>query len=304
MKISVIIPAFNEEENIPVFYVELIKTIKKLSYEIIFINDGSKDNTLKELKRLSSQDKNVKIISLSRNFGHQAALTAGLESASGDLIISMDADLQDPPEVILEMIEKWKEGNKIVYARRLHRVDGFFKKYTAIWYYKLLSFFSQVDIPRNVGDFRLIDRVVLDHLLQMNEQARYLRGMVAWLGFKYAFVDFSRPERIHGETNYTFRKMVRLAMDGILNFSFAPLRIGFLLGILAIYGSLLFFAYMVFDTMWNDTVYPLYKWLIVIIFGFIGLQFIFMWILGEYIGRIYDDVRKRHIYVIEEKVGF
>ncbi len=306
--ISIIAPAYNEEKNITVFYEELIKVLKKdlhnFDYEIILIDDGSRDYTLLEIKELAKKYPKIKVLALSRNFGHQAALTAGLKYAKGDIIVSMDCDLQDPPEVIPKMIQKWKDGCKIVYARRKTRKDGFLKKHTAQIYYKLLSKFSSVEIPRNVGDFRLIDRKVLDYLLTMNEQARYLRGMVAWLGFKYGFVDFERPNRVYGETQYTIKKMFRLAMDGILNFSFLPLKLGFVIGLITIFVSILFFIYMAIDALFFDVEYPLFKWLTVVIAGFMGLQFIFLWILGEYIGRIYDDVRKRHLYVIAEEINF
>lgn len=306
--LSIVVPAFNEEKNIAVFYETLLRILQKdlqeFAYEIVFIDDGSRDHTLIEIKKLAQRDANVRAIALSRNFGHQAALTAGLTECHGDIIVSMDCDLQDPPEVVAQMVKKWQEGFKIVYARRKERVDGFFKKYTAILYYKFLSTVSTVEIPRDVGDFRLVDRIVLKYLLEMNEQARYLRGMVAWLGFKYAFVDFSRPERVHGETHYTLRKMIQLAMDGILNFSFLPLRLGFLLGVFTILIAIFFTAYMLIDAVANDIQYPLYKWLTVVLFGFMGLQFIFLWVMGEYIGRIYDDVRRRHIYVINERINF
>jgi dolichol-phosphate mannosyltransferase len=201
------------------------------------------------------------------------------------------------------MIKKWKEGNDIVYARRRNRHDNFFKKYTALAYYKILDKFSEVKIPRNVGDFRLIDRKVLEALKGMNEKARYLRGMVAWLGFKHDFVDYDRPERKKGKTGYTITKMARLAMDGILNFSLLPLRIGLFMGLISILAGSLFLIYMLFDKLLNGTVYQLYKWLAVILLIFAGIQFMFLWILGEYLGRVYEESKGRPLYLITEKQG-
>jgi len=303
---SFVIPAYNEEKNIPLIYEKLNKLMSNISsdYEIIFVDDSSKDSSLKILEKISKHDKKVKVLSFSRNFGHQAALTAGMDYAQGNAIITMDCDLQDPPEIISQMIEKWKEGYEVVYARRKNRKDNFFKKYTAIVYYKVLDKFSDVKIPRNVGDFRLVDRNVLEALKGMKERARYLRGLVAWLGFKYTFVDYDRPERINGETNYTLLKMIRLAMDGILNFSLLPLKIGLVLGMLSMFTGGLFILYMLGDLLLHNTEYPLYKWITVVTLIFIGFQFILMWILGEYVGRIYDEAKARPLYVVRHKENF
>ena len=218
----------------------------------------------------------------------------------------MDTDFQDPPEVIPQLIAKWEAGNQIVYARRASRVDTPFKKITAGAYYRILSRMSDVDIPRQVGDFRLVDRVVLRNLNRLDEHARYLRGMVAWLGFKHDFVDFERPDRLHGETHYPLNKMLKLAMDGLLNFSFSPLKVGLWVGVSSMLISVLFLGYMVYDTLFGPpaATYELYKWLVVVLFGFVGAQFVFLWIIGEYIGRIYNDVRKRPLYVVNEELNF
>ncbi len=302
--ITFVIPAYKEEKNVPLLYEELIASLQKIQekydYEIIFINDGSPDDTWPEIQKLTKKDKNVIWINLSRNFWHQGALTAGYSKANWDAIISMDADMQDPINVAFEMLKKWEEGNKIVYARRKKRNDGFVKKYSAIVYYKILSLVSDTQIPRNVGDFRLIDKKVLKEFLKLEEKDRYIRGIFAWMGFKIAFVDFERPERIHGETGYTWKKMLKLAMDGILNFSMAPLKVGLILWIMMICFSLGFHIYMIFDTFINHQIYPLYKWLIVTIFGVMGLQFIFMWIMGEYIWRMYNETRNRPNFIISD----
>jgi polyisoprenyl-phosphate glycosyltransferase len=245
------------------------------------------------------------VLNFSRNFGHQAALTAGLERATGDVIVTMDSDLQDPPALLPKLVEQWRAGNQIVYARRSERVDTAFKKITADLYYRLMSNVADVDMPRQVGDFRLMDRIVLKNLLRLGEHARYLRGMVAWLGFKHTFVDFARPDRLHGETHYPLHKMLKLAMDGLLNFTFMPLKIGFWVGVFSMLLSGAFLAYMIVDKLLHPAIeYPLFKWLTVVLLGFVGAQFIFLWIIGEYIGRIYNDVRKRPLYVVAEEWNF
>lgn len=298
---SVVVPVYNEEGNILELYKQLSKIFEKQHWELIFVNDSSKDKSLEILQDLSKKDETVKYISFSRNFGHQAALTAGMDHAQGKAIITMDCDLQDPPKIIPEMIKKWKQGNEVVYARRKNRKDNFLKKMTAIWYYKILDKVSDVKIPRNVGDFRLVDRKVIDELKGMKEKARYLRGMVAWLGFKYDFVDFDRPERVSGETNYTLKKMLKLATDGILNFSLLPLKLGLYLGFASIFSGALFLLYMIIDSFnAGFGEYPLYKWLSVGFLIMLGFLFILIWLLGEYIGRIYDETKGRPLYVIRE----
>ncbi len=302
--LSIVIPAYREEKNISYIYSELVPVLSTLEwydYEVIFVNDGSTDKTWQEIERLCKSDKRVKWVNLSRNFGHQAALTAWLDIARWDAVVSMDADMQDPPELIIKMLEKWVQWDEIVYARRKNRNDGFLKKYTAILYYKILSSISDTEIPRNVGDFRLVDRKVLDVFKNLKEKDRYIRGMFSWLWFRTGFVDFNRPERIHGETGYTWKKMLKLASDGILNFSTFPLKIGAFMGGIMIFLSLLFFLYVLQDALIYKVEYPLYKWLSIAGFGVMWLQFIFMWILGEYIWRIYNETRERPIYIVRER---
>ncbi len=308
LKISIVVPAYREEKNIPLIYSEIQKiliSIKKYDFEIIFINDGSPDATWLEIEKLCTQDKTIKGVDLSRNFGHQASLTAGYEIARWDAIISMDADMQDPVSVAAEMITQWENWFEVVYARRKNRNDNFIKKHTALLYYKLLSKISDTKIPRNVWDFRLIDRKVLVAFLKLKEKDRYIRGMFAWLGFKTTFVDFDRPERVHGETGYTWKKMIQLAMDGILNFSMFPLRIGFLIGVFMIFLSFIFLCYMFIATIieWDIFYYQLYKWISVMWFWVMGLQFIFIWILWEYVGRVYNETRERPLYIISEEIN-
>ncbi len=302
-KFSFVIPVYNEEQNIPVLYQKITEEMKSIgdNWEIIFVNDGSKDRSLDVLQEFAKNDKRVKWIDLSRNFGHQAALTAGLDQTTGDAIISMDCDMQDPPEIIGRMIEEWRKGYQIVYARRKNRKDSFLKKYTAIWYYQILYRFSETRIPRNVADFRLIDKVVLNELRSMTESSRYLRGMVSWLGFSYTFVDFDRPERLHGVAGYSWEKSMKLAMDGIMNFSLAPMKLAFWLGILFNIMGFLFLTFMLYDSIFKDVHYELIKWLTVAIFMAIGLQYVLLWILGEYVGRIYEESKNRPVYVISKK---
>jgi polyisoprenyl-phosphate glycosyltransferase len=306
VKYSIVVPAYNEEKNIPILHKKVTSIMNKIdgSWELIFINDGSKDKTLEVLQKLSKKDKKVKYLDLSRNFGHQSALSAGLDYAKGNAIVSMDCDMQDPPELIIEMVKKWKKGYEVVYARRKNRNDGFFKKYSALAYYRLLDRFSSTKIPRNVGDFRLVDRKVLDQLNSMKEKSRYLRGLVAWLGYKFTYVEFDRPERTEGETGYTLSKMMKLAMDGILNFSMFPLKVGLLMGMISIAIGSFALLYMIGDILINNQVYELFKWLSVVLLMFMGFSFMLIWILGEYIGRIYDEVKGRPLYVVRENGNF
>jgi dolichol-phosphate mannosyltransferase len=217
----------------------------------------------------------------------------------------MDSDMQDPVVIAAEMITQWEDWYEVVYARRKNRNDNFIKKQTALIYYKLLSKISDTKIPRNVWDFRLIDKKVLTAFLSLKEKDRYIRGMFAWLGFKTTFVDFDRPERIHGETWYTWKKMIQLAMDGILNFSMFPLRIGFLIGVFMIFLSFIFLCYMMVGTIlaWDIVYYQLYKWISVVGFWVMWLQFIFIWILWEYVGRVYNETRERPLYIVSEELN-
>jgi len=307
-KISIGIPVFNEERNIPLIYKELKyifnEKLKNYDYEIIFVNDGSYDKSEEILKELAKHDKKVKVLNFSRNFGHQAALTAAMHKATGDCCITMDCDLQDPPYLIKDMIKKWEEGYKIVYARRKKRQDGFLKKVTASLYYLLLEKVGEVKIPRNVGDFRLIDKEVLAILNRCPERTRYLRGLVSWLGFNATFIDFERPNRQYGETGYSLKKMLKLAFDGLASFSLIPLRISMLIGFLAVVISLTMLIAMLTLTIFSLRSFPIWVYLIVVLFMFGGMNFICIWLLGEYIGRIYIEQRQRPLYIIREEINF
>jgi len=306
-KYSFVVPAYNEEANVLILFERINALMNNVddTWELIFINDGSVDNTINVLKNLSKNNKHLKYIDLSRNFGHQAALSAGLKYANGEAIISLDCDLQDPPEVILQMIEKWKEGFHIVYARRQNfRKDSILKKIGSKVYYRFMGKFTRIEIPKNVGDFRLVDKKVLLEVNQMPEHSRYLRGMVAWTGFKHTFVDYHRPDREKGVSNYTLGKLAKLGMDGVFNFSMLPLRLGFVLGFFSIISGFGLLTYQVFDVIINGAYYHLYKWLVVVLFILMGFMFMLFWVLGEYIGKIYDDVRQRPLYVISEMKNF
>jgi len=304
---SFIIPAYNEQDNIIPIYERVIKLIENetTDFEIIFINDGSVDNTISLLKTISEKDKRVKLIDFTRNFGHQTALSAGMKYACGQAVISMDCDLQDPPEIVSAMITEWKAGFKIVYARRKnYRKDNIVKKLGSKIYYQSLKRFSKIEIPENVGDFRLIDKCVLRELNKMPEHSRYLRGMVAWTGYKHTFVEYYRPDRAEGESGYTLAKLAGLGMDGVLNFSSIPLKIGFYVGLVSFFTGIGLLIYQAGDFFFNHAYYHLYKWLIVLIFIFKGMLFMLVWILGEYIGKIYNEVRNRPLYVINEAINF
>lgn len=304
--ISIVVPVFNEQENI----LELVDSLKKVlepllpDYEIIFVDDASTDHTLRIIKELTRENPKIKFMSFSRNFGQQAAITAGIDFAVGKAIITMDADLQDPPHLIPEMIRTWQAGSDIVLMRRAHRNDGFFKRITASAYYYLLTQFSEYKFKGNVGEFRLIDKKVADELKNLKEKTRYLRGMIIWMGYTLTYLDYDRPNRKSGKTGFSLLKMIRLAMNGILDFSLLPLRLGLVVGVFVVIVGFLFLGYIVIDIFLHDVVYPLYKWLSVVTFIFTGFLFILIWILGEYIGKIYNEVKNRPIYLIREKGNF
>jgi dolichol-phosphate mannosyltransferase len=299
--ISVVIPVFNEESNIKPIYNEVKKYIleKNYNYEIIFVNDGSTDSSEDILNKISETDKNIKVITFTRNFGHQAAITAGIDYALGNAIITMDCDFQDPPEILPLLIEQWEKGASIVYARRVYRHDPFFKKITASLYYSLLYKASEIKIKGNIGDFRLIDKSVAEKLRTLREKSRYLRGLIPWLGYSYAIVDYIRPQRKKGNTKFNWLKMIRFAMAGLLNFSLLPLRIGLFAGIFIIMSGIIFLFYLAYRFFFDNQFYKLLEWLAVVNYILIGTLFIFLWFIAEYIGKIYEEVKDRPIYIIK-----
>ncbi|MBN1951917.1 MAG: glycosyltransferase family 2 protein [Bacteroidales bacterium] len=304
--LSIVIPLFNEEKNLPYLNQRVHEVMKEspLEWELIYVDDGSTDKTLEILESLTGKDPSVRAISLTRNFGHQAALMAGLDHAASDAVITMDGDLQDPPELIPDLVKKWQEGYSVVYARRKnYRHDNLLKRWLSMLFYYLIRVLRMTTAPKNVGDFRLIEKRVLEELKIMRERTRYLRGMISWMGFSYAFVDYERPDRKNGKSGYSFVRLIRLAMDGFFSFSRVPLRIGLFLGISSIFIGLGFMVYMIADIIINDVYYHLYKLLVDIIFIFIGFLFILIWILGEYIGRIYHEVKGRNLYIVNRKIN-
>ena len=303
MEISAIIPSYNEQDNVGLMYKRMTKTLSKISpdYEIIYINDCSKDQTLLRIKELAAKDTHVKYLSFSRNFGHQIAVSAGLDYCSGKAVVIIDGDLQDPPELIEQMYEKYKEGYKVVYARRTSREgETWFKKATAKIFYRLLASMTSIDIPVDVGDFRLIDQVIVKHLRNMPEKSKYIRGQISWIGYKQTFVNYHRDARIYGKTNYPLRKMLRFALDGITAFSDKPLKIASGLGIVAAIVSLLALVYaLVAHFCFNSTITGWTSLILSVLFiG--GVQLITIGIIGEYIARINNDVRNRPLYILEE----
>ncbi len=302
--ISIILPVFNEAQNIEEMCQKLtdVLTISNDSFEIIFVNDGSEDSSLSILKQLTKQDNRIRFVSFTRNFGHQAAIIAGLHQAKGTALITMDCDFQDPPELIPELIEKWKLGNKIVYARRTSRRDGFFKKYSAKLYYKLLNFSSEVKMPDNIGDFRLIDKSVLKMIHEKNISTDYLRGLIPWFGFKYDIVNYERPLRKAGKTSFSVIKMLRFGLQGLLGFSILPLRLGLLVGISVIISGFFFLIYLLYNSMVNDQFYKLLEWLAAFSYILIGFLFVLIWILAEYIFSVSNKTKGMPMYIIDEIV--
>ncbi len=302
-KISIVIPVFNEENNIGVLCGELLMLIKALhdfDFEIILVNDGSKDNSWQKINELASQASIIKGINLSRNFGHQIALSAGYDFATGDAIITMDADMQHPPHILPVMIEKWLEGNEIVYVKSAIRNDRFLKKITAQVYYRILHGMANVTIPRNVADFRLINKKVANALRQSKEKMPYLRGMVAWTGFKYTIVTCQFSERLSGVSGYTWKKMLKLAFDGITSFAHFPLQFSLWLIFAVIFSGLFGMGYMICKSVMCFESYSLFKWLLTVIYIGMGIQLFLCCLLGEYSAKIYDQLKERPLYIIDE----
>jgi dolichol-phosphate mannosyltransferase len=308
MLISVIVPCFNEEQVIRATYARLITALKfdaGVEFEILFVDDGSDDHTLEHLRQLQEADPRVRVITFSRNFGHQIAVTAGLEHAAGDAVVLIDADLQDPPEVIQEMFFLWRKGVDIAYGVRTEREgETAFKLWTAKAFYRLINRLSNVAIPLDTGDFRLMDRKVVDVLLGMPERDRFVRGMVAWTGFHQRAVHYKRAARHAGETKYPLRKMVRFAVDGILSFSFTPLRMAGWIGFSAAGLSMLGIAYALALRLLTHVWVPGWTLLFIACSFIGGIQLVSLGVLGEYVGRIYNEAKRRPLYVVRERLGF
>jgi len=308
--ISVVVPVYFEERVLRDSYARLKAAMLSLSpdfaYELIFVNDGSTDGSGAILAELAGSDAAVRVVSLSRNFGHQLAITAGIDHAMGDAVVLIDADLQDPPEVIPQMVAKWQEGFKVVYGVRRSRAgETRFKLLTAKLFYRLLSRLSDVKIPLDCGDFRLMDRAVVDELVQIREESRYIRGLVSWVGFPQCPVEYERQPRLSGETKFRLGKMLRFALDGISSFSEAPLRLSGQVGLIVTVGSLLLMAWIIGGKIMNpaQTVAGWTSVMVAVLFlG--GVQLISIGVLGEYIGRIFRQTKGRPLYVVAERINF
>lgn len=300
--ISYIFPIYNESENISLLYKTVSDLLDKnlqYDYEIIFVNDGSRDDSINKLIGIQSSDKRVVILDFSRNFGHQVAVTAGLDYAHGDAVVIMDSDLQDPPSVSFELIKKWEDGFDVVYAQRQSRQDTFFKKLTANLFYRLLQRLADIDIPRNTGDFRLLDQVVVNEIRKFKEHNRFLRGMVSYVGFKQTAVQFDRDKRHAGETGYPLKKMLKFAADGVFSFSTIPLRfianVGYFIAGLSFLGVLYALFVKVF---FPEVTIAGWTFIVISVLFVGGIQLIMLGVLGSYIGRIYTETQNRPLYSI------
>lgn len=307
-KISIVIPMYFEEEVAKECYSRTKKVLEKLNkyeYEIVFVNDGSKDKTLEILEKIAEEDKNVKVISFSRNFGHQAAVTAGLKYTIGDAVVIMDADMQDPPEVIEDMINLWEQGNEVIYAKRKSRKgETKFKLFTAKMFYKILNGLSNSEIPKDTGDFRLADRKVIDVINSLPEHNKFLRGLFSWVGFKQVPLEYERKERFAGKTKYPLNKMLKLASDGIISFSTKPLKLLGFLGIISVFISIIILIYALLSYLFKlNQLTPGWSSLMVTITFLGGMQLLSIWLISEYIGKIYDESKGRPEYIIDKKIN-
>ena len=302
--LSLIVPVFNEESVIEESFKQMNKAMADIGYpyEIIYVNDGSRDGTMKYLRQIAKENSHVKVLSFSRNFGHQLAVTCGMDAARGDALIIIDVDLQDPPETIAELVKAWENGADIAYGKRLKREgETIFKKFTAFCYYRLLSAMSAYPIPLDTGDFRLLDRKVADVFLQMREHNRFLRGMSGWMGFEAVPVEYVRHERYAGKTKYTLKKMLKLAMDGIIGFSDRPLTLSGYFGVFVSILSLLGFiaAIVCACTCGLES----WIWGLCGVTLLIGILFIALGVQGAYMNRMYDELKGRPLYIVGEKIN-
>ena len=283
----------------------VLEELQNYEHEIIFVNDGSKDNTLNILEDIANEDKKVKVVSFSRNFGHQAAVTAGLKEVTGDAILIIDSDMQDPPELLPEMLTLWEQGNEVIYAKRkVRKGESHFKLFTAKMFYKVLNGLSDVEIPKDTGDFRLVDRKVVDIINSMPEHNKFLRGLFSWVGFKQIPFEYERKERFAGKTKYPLKKMLKLASDGIIGFSSKPLKLIGGLGIISIFISFIILIYALISYAFNlNDLTAGWTSLMVAITFFAGVQLVSLWMIGEYIARIYDETKKRPQYIVDKKIN-
>ena len=306
--LSVVVPCFNEAAVIrdtAARLVEELERMPELGFELIFVDDGSRDETLPILRDLQSRDPRVRVLSLSRNFGHQVAVTAGIENAEGDAVVLIDADLQDPPELIAEMVRRWRAGADVAYGVRTEREgETAFKLWTAKAFYRAINRLSDVAIPMDTGDFRLLDRKVVDALLSMPERDRFVRGMVAWTGYRQEAVPYKRAARAAGTTKYPLARMARLAVDGILSFSIMPLRLATWVGFSAAALSVIGIVYAIVLRLLTDIWVPGWTLLFIALLFIGGVQLLCIGVIGEYLGRVYGEVKRRPLYLVKERRGF
>ncbi|MBO9999777.1 MAG: glycosyltransferase family 2 protein [Cyanobacteria bacterium SID2] len=306
-ELSIVVPIYNEEENLDYLFKRLCENLNAidLTHEIICVNDGSHDNSLAELIRHHQQNPAIKVVNLSRNFGKEIALTAGIDYSQGKAVIPIDADLQDPPELIQDLVAKWKEGYDVVYARRKERQgETWFKRFTANTFYRTIGKMSKVPIPRDTGDFRLMDRRVVEALKQLPERNRFMKGLFAWVGFQQIALEYDRDPRYAGTTKWNYWKLWNFALDGITAFSSVPLKIWSYLGLAVSSLSLIYAIYLVIRTLVSGIDVPGYASLMVAVLFLGGIQLISLGVIGEYLGRIYEEVKGRPLYFVRDAYGF
>ena len=306
-KISIIIPAYNEEESLPILYermVKLMDNMKEYEFEILFVNDGSKDKTMQIIKEMREKDKRINYVDFSRNFGKEIAMIAGLDYATGDSVVFMDADLQDPPELIPELVKYWEEGYDDVYAKRKNRKgETFLKKFTSKMYYRVLQSLTNVEIQKDTGDFRLLDRRCVNALKKMRETGRCSKSMFSWIGYKKKEVLFDRDPRVAGSTKWNYKKLIDLAIDGITSFTTSPLRISTYISIPTFITLFVYFIYVIVKSIVTHTAIKAFQAIILLLLFFSGIQILLFGIIGEYLGRIFNESKNRPLYLVNEYNG-
>jgi len=307
VELSVVVPVYNEEQNLDYLFERLISVLNRLNmtYEIVCVNDGSKDNTIERLIEHHQQNPAIKVVNLSRNYGKEIALSAGLDYTTGDAVVPIDADLQDPPELIAELVAKWREGYDVVLAtRRSRQGESWAKRFTANAFYQIIDRISHVPIPRDTGDFRLIDRRVVDAIKQLPERNRFMKGLFAWVGFKQTSILYDRPSRYKGETTWNYWRLWNFALDGITSFSFIPLKVWSYIGLLVAIPAFFYASFLVIRTVLFGVDLPGYASIMVAVLFLGGVQLVSLGVLGEYLGRVYEEVKGRPLYLVRESYGF
>lgn len=305
--LSIVVAAYNEEEVLDIFFARLEEVLAGIgeSYEIICVNDGSRDRTAEILRDACRRDPRIKVINLARNFGKELAMTAGLDHASGDAVVPLDADLQDPPELIADFVRLWREGNHVVYAVRNARdSDSWMKRTTAAAFYAVLNKVSNVQIPENAGDFRLMDRQVVEALKQLRERNRFMKGLFSWVGFRQTSIEYERPRRAAGETKFNYWRLWNFALDGITGYSTAPLRVAGYFGLIFAIVAMIYGLYLLLRTMILGADVPGYASTMVAVIFMGGMQLVVLGIIGEYLGRLYNEAKHRPLYIVESALGF